>query len=350
MRKNILVFLVASILVVGCMAGRGHGHDHARGGGQGRAHGHEHGDGQGLKMHYYQSQCRSVSVEETVRGIVWKKVDADPTMAAKLLRLHYHDCFVRGCDGSILLDPTQNTTTEKTAGPNRSISGYEVIDEIKTKLEANCPGIVSCADITALAARDAVSFQFQREIWPVFTGRKDGIVSLASEVGGNLPSANANFTTLLTQFGTKGLNLNDLVTLSGAHTIGISHCALVSRRLYNFTGIGDADKSLDPVYAQTLRKLCPNPVNPTTVLEMDPKSSLSFDSDYYRALNQHKGLFVSDATLLTNSQSALVAKDLENPLVFFAQFARSMVKMGAVEVLTGGQGEVRKNCRVVNGQ
>ena len=50
-------------------------------------------------------------------------------------------------------------TTEKTAGPNRSISGYELIDEIKTKLEADCPGIVSCADIVALAARDAVSFQ-----------------------------------------------------------------------------------------------------------------------------------------------------------------------------------------------
>ncbi|KAJ0901933.1 putative peroxidase [Helianthus annuus] len=333
MRKNILVLLVASILLVGCMGG---------------AHGKGHGKGGGLKMKYYQNLCRSVSVENTVRDIVWSKVSADPAMAAKLLRLHYHDCFVRGCDGSILLDPTQNTTTEKTAGPNRSISGYEVIDEIKTKLEANCPGTVSCADIVALAARDAVSFQFRREMWPVFTGRKDGRVSLASEVGGNLPSANANFTTLLNQFGTKGLNLNDLVTLSGAHTIGISHCTLVARRLYNFTGVGDADPSLDPTYAQTLRNLCPNPINPSTALEMDPNSSLSFDSDYYRALNQHKGLFVSDAALLTNRQSASVAKILENPKLFFAQFAMSMVKMGAVEVLTGGQGEVRINCRVVN--
>ncbi|MFS7962210.1 putative peroxidase [Helianthus anomalus] len=333
MRKNILVLLVTYILLVGCMGG---------------AHGQGHGKGGGLKMKYYQNLCRSVSVEDTVRDIVWSKVSADPAMSAKLLRLHYHDCFVRGCDGSILLDPTQNTTTEKTAGPNRSISGYEVIDEIKTKLEANCPGTVSCADIVALAARDAVSFQFRREMWPVFTGRKDGRVSLASDVGGNLPSANANFTTLLNQFGTKGLNLNDLVTLSGAHTIGISHCTLIARRLYNFTGVGDADPSLDPTYAQTLRNLCPNPINPSTALEMDPNSSLSFDSDYYQALNQHKGLFVSDAALLTNSQSASVAKRLENPKLFFAQFAQSMVKMGAVEVLTGGQGEVRTFCRVIN--
>ncbi|KAI3792790.1 hypothetical protein L2E82_06681 [Cichorium intybus] len=342
MTKSVLVLFLVSILVVGCMGGHGNGH--------GRGNGHGHDVAGGLKMKFYENLCRLVSVESTVREIVWSKVSADPSMAAKLLRLHYHDCFVRGCDASILLDPTQNTTTEKTAGPNRSISGYEVIDEIKTKLETNCPGIVSCADIVALAARDAVSFQFRRDMWPVFTGRKDGTVSLASEVGGNLPSANANFTTLLSQFGTKGLNLNDLVTLSGAHTIGLSRCALVARRLYNFTGVGDADPSLDVTYAQTLRQKCPNPQNPATTLEMDPKSSLSFDSNYYRALNQHKGLFVSDAALLTNRQSALMAKILQNPAVFFAQFARSMVRMGAVGVLTDGQGEIRKSCRVVNGQ
>ncbi|CAH1435040.1 unnamed protein product [Lactuca virosa] len=346
MMKNIIGLFLVSILVVGCMGAGGRG-------GNGHGRGHGNGNGGGLKMNFYGKLCRLdrlATVESTVRQIVWSKVSADPSMAAKLLRLHYHDCFVRGCDASILLDPTQNTTTEKTAGPNRSISGYEVIDEIKTKLEAKCPGIVSCADIVALAARDAVSFQFQKEMWPVFTGRKDGTVSLASEVGGNLPSAGANFTTLLTQFGTKGLNLNDLVALSGAHTIGISHCTLVARRLYNFTGVGDADPSLDVSYAQTLRGLCPNPQNPATALEMDPKSSLTFDSDYYRALNQHKGLFVSDAALLTNRQSARMVKLLQNRVLFFAQFAKSMVRMGGVGVLTDGQGEIRKSCRVVNGQ
>ncbi|GJZ69865.1 peroxidase 24-like protein [Tanacetum coccineum] len=75
---------------------------------------------------------------------------------------------------------------------------------------------------TSLAARDAVSFQFRRDMWPVFTGRKDGRVSLASEVGGNLPSANANFTTLLSQFGSKGLNLNDLHYSQTDNPLGIS--------------------------------------------------------------------------------------------------------------------------------
>lgn len=57
--------------------------------------------------------------------------------------------------------------------------------------------------------------QFQTKMWPVFTGRKDGLVSLESEVGINLPSAGANFTTLVTQFGNKGLDIHDLVALSG---------------------------------------------------------------------------------------------------------------------------------------
>ncbi|KAJ9555918.1 hypothetical protein OSB04_010532 [Centaurea solstitialis] len=120
------------------------------------------------------------------------------------------------------------------------------------------------------------------DMWPVFTRREDGKVSLAAQVGDNLSSANANFTTLLTQFGNKSLNMEDLVILPGEHTIGNSHCVLVARRLYNFTGIGDADPFLNATY-ETLRKICPNPQNPATTLKMDPDSSLTFDFDYFRS-------------------------------------------------------------------
>lgn len=59
----------------------------------------------------------------------------------------------------MLIDSTSNNTAEKDAIPNRSLTGFDVIDEIKTQLEKTCPGIVSCADILALATRDSVSFQ-----------------------------------------------------------------------------------------------------------------------------------------------------------------------------------------------
>lgn len=55
------------------------------------------------------------------------------------------------------MDDTSTFKGEKNAFPNRGTArGFEVIDDIKTKLEVACPGIVSCADILALATRYAV--------------------------------------------------------------------------------------------------------------------------------------------------------------------------------------------------
>ena len=65
---------------------------------------------------------------------------------------------MQGCDASILLDDTASFTGEKNAGPNaNSVRGYDVIDTIKTQVEAACRATVSCADIVALAARDSVN-------------------------------------------------------------------------------------------------------------------------------------------------------------------------------------------------
>ncbi|KAF9607415.1 hypothetical protein IFM89_035553 [Coptis chinensis] len=218
---------------------------------------------------------------------------------------------IKGCDASLLLNSTSTNAVEKEARPNLSLSGYDVIDDIKTRLEQECPDTVSCADIVALAARDAVSYQFQRPIWRVLKGRRDGIISSASEANINLPSPFSNFTTLKQLFSSKGLNVIDLVTLSGAHTIGVSHCGVIGRRL-NFTGKGDVDPSLDPTYAEFLRTKCSR-TTPTTILEMDPQSSTSFDSHYYRNLNENRGLFQSDAALLNDPTSAVISELLENP-------------------------------------
>ncbi|KAJ6748960.1 PEROXIDASE [Salix purpurea] len=299
-----------------------------------------------LRKNFYSNSCPSA--EAIVKNITQTLVASDPGLPADLLRMHFHDCFVRGCDGSVLITSTANNIAEKDSIPNLSLEGFDVIDEIKTELESKCAGKVSCADILALAARDAVSFQFQKPMWEVLTGRRDGKVSLASEVLANIPSPFFNFSTLLKGFQSKGLTVHDLVVLSGAHTIGHGNCILFSNRLYNFTGKGDQDPSLDPTYAAFLKTKCKSLSDTTTTVGMDPDSSTNFDASYYVNLKHKKGLFQSDAALLTNRISNKIVGELQKSTDFFKEFAQSMKRMGAIGVLTGNSGEIRKTCGVIN--
>lgn len=81
---------------------------------------------------------------------------------------------------------------------------------------------------------------------------------------------------------------------------------------------------------------------------MDPDSSLKFDSNYYDILLQKKGLFQSDAALLTSNIASKTVQELVDQNDFFTEFGQSMKRMGAIEVLTGSAGEIRKKCWAVN--
>ncbi|XP_026408566.1 peroxidase 27-like [Papaver somniferum] len=303
-------------------------------------------NGQGLKLGFYSKTCPSA--ESIIHKTVASYVSYNPTFPAALLRMHFHDCFVRGCDGSVLLNSTSTNQTEKAAIPNSSLRGFSIIDAAKAAVEKACPGVVSCADILALSARDSVAM-IKGPWWNVPTGRRDGRVSTIADAFIHLPPPFFNVTQLKASFASKGLNAKDLAVLSGGHTIGISACASFSQRLYNFTGKGDSDPSLDSEYVPRLKSKCkPNDI--TTTAEMDPGSFKTFDSSYYKLVAKRRGLFTSDATLLDDAETKAYVRSqaTNNGPTFFKDFAVSMEKMNAIEVLTGNAGEIRKHCAFIN--
>ncbi|XP_047166218.1 peroxidase 3-like [Vigna umbellata] len=300
-----------------------------------------------LQLGFYGKSCPNA--ENIILKYVAERIRNVPSLAAALIRLHFHDCFVNGCDGSVLLNSTPNNQAEKDSLPNLTLRGFGFIDAIKSLVEAECPGVVSCADILALTARDSVH-AIGGPFWNVPTGRRDGLISRAADPLASLPAPFHNLTVQLSLFDNVGLDANDLVLLSGAHTIGVAHCSSISTRLYNFTGRGDTDPTLDSDYATNMKTLkCKNINDNTTLLEMDPGSRDTFDLGYYKQVLKRRGLFHSDAELLSSSTTrSIITKQLQSTEGFFAEFAKSMEKMGRINLKLGTQGEIRKHCARVN--
>ncbi|XP_015064399.1 peroxidase 72-like [Solanum pennellii] len=301
-----------------------------------------------LYPQYYYKSCPQA--QQIVKSVVAKAVAKEARMAASLLRLHFHDCFVNGCDASLLLDSSRGIVTEKGSNPNKnSARGFEVLDEIKSALEKECPQTVSCADILALAARDSTVLAGGPS-WEVPLGRRDSRSASLSGSNNNIPAPNNTFDSILSKFKRQGLDLVDLVALSGSHTIGNSRCTSFRQRLYNQSGNNKPDSTLDQSYATQLRNRCPKSGGDQNLFFLDFVSPTKFDNSYFKLLLASKGLLNSDQVLTTKSREslALVKQYAENNALFFDHFAKSMVKMGNISPLTGSSGEIRKTCRKIN--
>ncbi|KAE8781121.1 Peroxidase 43 [Hordeum vulgare] len=207
-----------------------------------------------LQVGFYSKSCPSA--ESTVASVVRGASAADSTILPALLRLQFHDCFVRGCDASVLIKGGNNNA-EVDNGKHQGLRGMDVIENAKAQLESVCPGVVSCADVVVLAARDAVAFTGGPS-FDVPTGRRDGKVSNLRD-GDVLPDVHDSAQVLRSKFRASGLDDKDLVLLSSAHTVGTTACFFIQDRLYNFPlpggGVG-SDPSIPDGFLSELKSRC----------------------------------------------------------------------------------------------
>ncbi|KAJ6335873.1 hypothetical protein OIU78_012473 [Salix suchowensis] len=115
------------------------------------------------------------------------------------LRLHFHDCFVQGCDGSVLLDGSASGPSEQDAPPNLTLraKAFEIIDDLRERIHKECGRVVSCSDILAIAALDSVYLSGGPD-YDVPLGRRDGLnFATQNATLQNLPPPFANADTIL---------------------------------------------------------------------------------------------------------------------------------------------------------
>ncbi|WVZ16689.1 hypothetical protein V8G54_009671 [Vigna mungo] len=293
-----------------------------------------------LSSHYYDYSCPKAL--STIKTVVEAAVQKERRMGASLTRLHFHDCFVNGCDGSILLDSTSSIDSEKNSNANfQSARGFEVVDEIKQAVDEACgKPVVSCADILAVAARDSV-VALGGPTWKVKLGRRDSTTASRAAADANIPAPFFSLSELITNFRNHGLDEKDLVVLAGGHSIGYASCATFRAHIYN-------DSNIDSDFAKNLKYICPTAGGDSNLSPLD-STPAQFDKNYYSNLVQKKGLLHSDQELFNGGSTDDLVKEYSYDTDdFFEDFADSMIKMGNIQPLTGNQGEVRVNCRKVN--
>ncbi|XP_031498113.1 peroxidase P7-like isoform X3 [Nymphaea colorata] len=293
-----------------------------------------------LTPNFYSTSCPLALT--TIRTLVRANVTSEPRMGASLVRLHFHDCFVNGCDASVLLDDSATIQSEKSAPPNmNSLRGFELVDTIKAALEVLCPRVVSCADILAVAARDSVAM-LGGPNYAVMLGRRDSLIANQSGASTDLPPPSFSLTQLNTSFAQKKLSFQDMVALSGAHTFGRARCVNFRDHLN--------ESNIDPAFAATLRPSCSNSsADDNNLANLDVSTPNAFDNAYYRNLLNRRGLLHSDQELFNGGAAdAIVRTYSTSPTAFFTDFGNAMIKMGNISPLTGTSGQIRLNCRRVN--
>lgn len=299
-----------------------------------------------IQLGYYKESCPRA--EEIVKDEVSKLYHKHKNTAVSWIRNLFHDCMVKSCDASLLLEANNNEglESEKSSERNFGMRNFKYINKIKEALEAECPKTVSCADIVALSAREGVAL-LGGPLIDMKTGRMDSKISYAAEVDNFIPNHNDSISLVLSRFQSIGVDTEGTVALLGAHSIGRIHCKNIVNRLYP-----TVDQTLNPKYAEYLKGRCPSPEPDPKAVEYarnDRITPMVLDNMYYKNILDHKGLLLVDEQLATDpTTSPFVEKMAADNGYFLDQFSRALLILSENNPVSGDEGEIRGDCRYVN--
>ncbi|KAF4382158.1 peroxidase 21 [Cannabis sativa] len=297
-----------------------------------------------LKVNYYNESCPKA--EEIIRQEVIKLYNEHGNTAVSWVRNLFHDCMVKSCDASVLLETWNGIESEKKSGRSFGMRNFKYVNTIKAAVENECPLTVSCADIVALSARDGIVMLGGPRI-EMKTGRKDSKESHLTLVEDSIPNHNDSISLVLSRFQSVGIDIQATVALLGAHSVGRVHCVNLVDRLYP-----TVDPSLDPTYAEYLKRRCPSPnPDPNAVLyaRNDRETPMILDNNYFKNILKHKGLLLVDEQLTSDpSTLPFVQKMAADNDYFHDQFSRAIQLLSENNPLSEDLGQIRKDCRFVN--
>ncbi|EEF34710.1 Peroxidase 20 precursor, putative [Ricinus communis] len=190
-------------------------------------------------------------------------------------------------------------------------------------------------------------------IWDVWLGRKDSLKASFDGANKFIPSPNSSLETLIANFKQQGLDIGDLVALSGSHTMGKARCLSFRQRAYNVNPEENYDKyKRYTTYRRILRSICPRSGKDNELAPLDYKTPARFDNQYFLNILEGRGLLGSDNVLVSEDDEGDIIRQVwayaSDQELFFGSFVNSIIKMGNINVLTANEGEIRKNCRFVN--
>ncbi|CDP06722.1 unnamed protein product [Coffea canephora] len=297
-----------------------------------------------LQLNYYSESCPRA--EEIIKEQVINLYHKHGNTAISWLRNIFHDCMVKSCDASLLLDNAPGMESEKNSARSFGMRNFKYINTIKQALESECPGTVSCADIVALSARDGVVLLGGPEI-EMKTGRKDSKVSHAADVDSLIPNHNDSMSSVLSRFQSVGIDAEGTVALLGGHSVGRIHCINFVDRLYP-----NADPTLNPAHVEYLKRRCPSPKPDPKAVEYsrdDLATPMVLDNLYHKSILDGKGLLIVDQELASDPlTSPFVQKMAADNDYFHDQFSRALLILSENNPLLNDEGEIRKDCRFAN--